>query len=89
VGDRVELVGVALGAPHRQPHPDLDGDVGPVLDGRDAELLVVRPALGVRHRVPVERGGDQLVLRRVGFAGSGSRSPAICSTVNWSNGLLR
>ena len=66
VGDRVVLVGVALGAAQRQAHPDLRGRVGPVLDGGDAELLVVGPPLGVGHRVAVEGGGHPGFQRGLG-----------------------
>ncbi len=61
--DRVVLVRVALGAADGQPHPDLSGRGDAVLDGGVAKLLVVGAALGVGHRVAVEAGGDELILR--------------------------
>ena len=63
--DRVVLVRVALRAGHRRAHPDRVGRVDAVDHGRDAELLIARAALVLRHRVAVERRGDQLVLGRV------------------------
>ena len=47
-------------------------------------ILRIDAALLVRHRVAMEAGGDPLLGR-----GPGSMSPAICSMVNWSNGMSR
>ena len=66
VADGVVLVAVALGAARGDAHPDLHGRVDPVLHGEHAELLVVGAPLGVRHRVPVERGGETGLHGRVG-----------------------
>ena len=41
------------------------------------------PPSSLSHRVAVEAGGDPLL----GGRRSGSMSPAICSIVNWSNGM--
>ena len=65
VADGVVLVAVALRAAGGQPHPDLHARVHPVLHGEHAELLVVRAPLRVGHGVPVERGGQARVHRRV------------------------
>ena len=83
--DRVVLVVVALGAAQRQAEPDLAERVGAIDVVADDELLGVGAALLVEARVAVEAGGDLLLERRR----SGSRSPASCSMVNWSNGMLR
>jgi hypothetical protein len=64
LGDRVVLVGVALGAADRQPEPDGAGRRRPVGHGVEAELQRVDPPLLVEHRVAVEPGGD--LLRRGG-----------------------
>ncbi len=56
VGERIELVTVALGAARGQPHPNLHAGGHAVLDGRHAELLVVGAALRVVHGVAVEGG---------------------------------
>ena len=50
----------------RQSHPHLHRGVNAILDGRNPKLLVVRPAFVVRHRVPVKRGRQNLLIRRVG-----------------------
>ena len=63
--DRVELVAVALGAADGQAHPDVHRRVDAILDGGDAKLLVVGAAFGVRHRVAIEGGGDELIARRM------------------------
>jgi hypothetical protein len=49
---------VALGALDRQPEPDGARRRHAVDDRGEAELLDVDPTLLVRHRVPVEPGGD-------------------------------
>ncbi len=64
--DRIELVAMALGAAHRQPHPDLHRGFDAVLDRRHAKLLVVGPALVVGHRVAMKRRGQLLVVRGAG-----------------------
>ena len=66
LADRVVLVAVALGTAHRQSHPDLGGRVDAVLDGRDAELLVVGPTLVVGQGVAMECGRQELVLGGAG-----------------------
>ncbi len=63
--DRVVFVRVALGAGHRRPHPRGHRRVDAVDDRGVAELLVVRASLAVRHRVPMKRGRDELVLGRI------------------------
>ena len=61
--DRVILVGVALRAAHRQPHPHLHRCVHPVANRLGAKLLVVGATLGVRLGVAMERRREQLVAR--------------------------
>src|SRR5690349_3859079 len=57
---------MALGAWHRRLHPRLDGGVGGVPDGGEAERLTIGPALGDGHRVAIERGRNELIGRRIG-----------------------
>ncbi len=64
IRERVVLVAVALGAAHRQAHPDLHRGVDAVLDRGHAELLVVGSAFGVGHRVAMKGRGDLLVEGR-------------------------
>jgi hypothetical protein len=64
--ERVVLVRVALGARHGGAHPDGEGRVDAIDDGDGAEFLIVRAALGIVHRVPMEAGGVQLIGGRVG-----------------------
>ena len=63
LGERVVLVIVTFGAPHGEPHPDLDGGVHTVLDGFHPEFLVVRAALRVGHRVAM-KGRRQALIER-------------------------
>jgi len=74
---------VALGALKGQAEPDGGGGRDAVDHGGEPELLDVDATLLVGHRVPVEAGGHLLRDR-----GAGRRSPAICSTVNRSKGML-
>jgi hypothetical protein len=73
------FVGVALAHPIRPSH------VAPAVFNRsntpEAVLLRINAAL-VQHGVVVEAGRD-----RWSDAALGTRSPAICSIVNWSNGM--
>ena len=83
--ERVELVAVALGALDRQPEDALADRVHAVEHRLHAELLGIDAPFLVDHRVAQEAGGHELVLRRR----PGSRSPAICSMMNWSYGRSR
>ena len=65
MGDRVILVGVALGAGHGGAHPGGEGRVDAVDDGDIAEFLVVGASLVVGLGVAVEGRGDEL-----GFTGA-------------------
>ena len=65
VGDGIVFVRVALRTGHRRAHPYREGRVGAIDDRGDAEFLVAGAAFVLGHRVPVEGGGDELVLRRV------------------------
>ena len=40
-GDRIVLVRMALGTPHRQSHPNLQRRIDTVFHGRDSELLII------------------------------------------------
>ena len=42
-GDRIVLVRMALGTPHRQSHPNLQRRIDTVFHGRDSELLIIGP----------------------------------------------
>ena len=66
LADRIVLVVMALGARHRQAHPDLEGGVHAIDHGDVAELLVVGPPFGVGQRVAVEGGGENLIHARIG-----------------------
>ena len=64
LGEGVVFVVVALRAAERRAHPNLHRRVDAVDDGSDAELLVVGPALGVVHRLAVERRRQLLLQGR-------------------------
>ncbi len=82
-GERVVLVVVALGTAHGHAHPDRRDVAHPVGGVLGDVLLGLGPALLGRLEQPVVARGDaRLVGRR------GTRSPASCSIVNRSNGLL-
>ena len=80
--DRVELVVVAAGAAHRQAEEDRRRGLDAVDGVLDAIFLVDRAGLGDGPVIAVEAGGDPLVERWR----RASRSPAICSIMNRSNG---
>ncbi|MFO1499860.1 MAG: hypothetical protein U1G07_15950 [Verrucomicrobiota bacterium] len=61
VGDRVVLVGVALGTHHRQPKPGGGSSRDAVLDGFRAVFFRVTAAFIVDFGVAIEAGGDFLV----------------------------
>ena len=65
LGNGIVLVSVTLGTRHRSAHPNGHGGVGAIDDGRVAKLFVAGAAFIIGHRVPMERGGDQLLLGRV------------------------
>ena len=83
--ERVELVVVALAAAHRRRHPDRRDVPHPV--GRVLRLVLLRPAPRP-PRSSAAAGCTPLATFWLGRRRSGSRSPASCSIVNWSNGLL-
>ena len=83
-GERVELVVVALGAAHGRAQPDRRDVAHPVGGVLGHVLLGLGPALLGRLEQPVVARGDPRLVGRP----SGSRSPASCSIVNRSNGLL-
>ena len=66
MGDRVILVGVALGACHGSTHPGGHGGVSAVHHGNVAELLVIGATLVVGLGVAVEGGGDELFFSGFG-----------------------
>ena len=66
LGDRVELVGVALRAGHRDPHPDRHGGVDAIDDSYVTKLFVVGATLIVGQCVAMKGGGHQLLVRWVG-----------------------
>ncbi len=61
VGDRIELVGVALAALQGQPQPSGAGGGHAVGHGVEPEFQRIDAALLVEHRVAVETRGDLLV----------------------------
>ena len=66
VGDRVELVGMTLGALDGQPEHRLANAVEAIEHLRHAELLGHDGPFFVDHAVAEEAGGDQLILRGMG-----------------------
>ena len=65
VGERVVFVGVALGALGGEAENGFPDGIDAVENALDAELLGLRAALLVGHRVAQESGGDAVVLRGV------------------------
>ena len=57
---------VALGTADGESHPDVHRRVDAIFHGRHAELFVVGSPLRVRHRVAIEGGGHELLVRRPG-----------------------
>ncbi len=53
---------VALGTPHGQPHPNLDGRIDPIFNGCHTKLFVIRPPFIIRHRVAMKRSRNDLVV---------------------------
>ena len=84
LGERVELVVVAYSAVGRQAEPDLRHGLGAVAGVVDQVLLGNCAALVGGHVAAIEARSDLLVELR-----PGSKSPASCSIVNWSKGMLR
>ena len=82
--ERVELVVVALGAAQRAAHPD--GASGAHAVG--ARTSPDTPWAAGRLRPRCGSGGCRPRPRSARVVALGIRSPASCSRVNWSNGLL-
>ena len=80
----IELVVVALAAAERGPQPDLAQVAHAV--GIVLVQVLLRPARPLRARFAA--GGCSRGDLLIDMVGSGSRSPASCSMVNWSNGWL-
>ena len=72
---------MALHASDRRALPYLERRVQAIHDGGDAEFLVVRAALRIGHRVPVKRGGDQLL--RIGVREQVARQLFHREPVEW------
>ena len=66
VQDRIILMGVALGAVHREAHPGSPGGAHAVDHGVETVFVGVDAAFFVQHRVAVEAGGDEVVWRGAG-----------------------
>ena len=82
--NRIVLVIVAAAAADGQAEPDGAGGIDAIDDVIDARLLGDAAAFAVEHVIAMEAGRDLLRDRRR----LGSMSPAICSMVNWSNGMF-
>ena len=66
MGNRVELMAVALSASHGDPHPNGHGGIDSVDDSDVSELLVVGPTLVVGQCVAMERGRNELFVGGIG-----------------------
>ncbi len=81
--DGVEFVVVADAAPQRESKKHGSGRLDAVDRVPDVKLLVDRPPFAGRDVATIKTG-----RHRWSIVGCGSKSPASCSTVNWSYGSL-
>ena len=58
----IVFMGVALGARHRNSHPNGHGRIDSVDNCRIAKLFVVGPPLTIGHRVAMECSGHEICL---------------------------